>query len=170
MHVLAHHTVDAESHQTTLRPRLDVNVARPLMHRVAENQVRQLDDRRRFDFGGCNGFGLELLDNADSVGHLLVDTVEERIHRPFGIVCGKQRLLDCVRRRELEDGTPPGGKSDRVLDLDVRRIRGRHDEMPLVFAQREDVKPAGDAFWKMREGAGFSLLEIRLGEAEGRGE
>ena len=76
MHVATHHAVDAETHDAGLGARLDVNVARALHHRVAQHEIRELDDRRGIDVRGGNCLRRILLDSANGVDQLFVDAVE----------------------------------------------------------------------------------------------
>ena len=105
-------------------------------------------------------------DPGDRVRNLLVNAAEERIHRMLTAICREQRFVDRGGCRELKNRTTTGGKADRMLDLDICRVRGRDDEMPLVFTKRKNVEFARDSFWEKRKGERLSLGEVRFGESE----
>ena len=48
-HALVEHAVDAEPDAQVVLGRLDVDVRRPLLHRLEDHEVHELDDRRFLD-------------------------------------------------------------------------------------------------------------------------
>ena len=51
LHIVLEHVVDPQAHDAAVRARLDVDVAGPLVHRLAEDDVGELHDRLGIGLG-----------------------------------------------------------------------------------------------------------------------
>jgi hypothetical protein len=138
---LLQHTVDPEPHCQALLPRLYVDVARPLLNRLKQDQVDQTDDRRvvrvyrellRVDVASAGDRGLDVNDaldallDGDGVAVVLVD-------RGRDVVC-----LGGSRRDQVA-----GVGLDGVRRDDVERIGHRQDEGVALLPPGHQLEPLG---------------------------
>ena len=162
IHVLAQHTVHPISNRSELPARLDVDVTRPLSNRVPDDQVGQLDDRRRGRGILRDGLGAHFLDQLDRI---LADVVDQPTQEGVdGLLWGKA-IVECVlnrpRRGDFEQGCPPCAEAQSALRLHVGRVTRRDNEVAIVFGDREYVVLPCHRLWNQQRGVRVSLFEFR---------
>ena len=140
-HHLVEHAVDAVAHAELLLERLDVDIARPLVHRVRDERVDELDDRRVLAHAPRRArIVVHLLDDLEVLLHVLHDFGE----RVGGFVEAVDGALD--RRLGRDDGThlEPRDELDVVDREDVVGIRHRHGEDAPLALDGHDLELRGD--------------------------
>ena len=160
-HVLAHHAVDAEANHAALRAaRLDVDVAHALHHGVAENEVRQLDERRGIDVLLRDFLRLRFLEHANRVGERGVGRVEQILDGAIGGVGAGRGRPRWTRARELEVDAASTGEADVALGLVVLRFARGDGQLAVGLAECVDAMLLGELLRNQARRIGFGVVEV----------
>ena len=142
LHDLLQRAVDAVAHADVVLEALEVDVRRAALHRIREDGVDELDDRRILHLRGERRGGdvlLLLLDDLDVAFHVVDDGQEVGDLRVGGALV---QLLDRALERELaaDDREDVVARDElQVLeDAEVRRVRHGDGERAAVALEGED--------------------------------
>ena len=138
LHHFEQRAVDAVAHPDLVLERLDVNVGGAALHRVGEDSVDQLHDRRVVDLRLGRGFILLLLHDLDVALPQLLHVLEEGLQLLVGrfVVLfddAAEGVLAGDDREEIE----PGDELEIVQDSGVRGVGHRHRQRPALALERE---------------------------------
>ena len=155
-HHLAQHAVHPVAHHHGALGGLGVDIAGALAHRVADHRVHQLGDG-----------GLQLV--LAGVGHRLeiqglhprrLETAQQALDRPLRPV----QLVDPLHQRgrggDLKGHVPPAHEAERLLHVEVARVRGGDLDGPVVGGERQDLVLPGEALRQQRNGARLGRGEV----------
>ena len=146
------HAVDAHADDRLGAPRLDVDVARPLLVRVEEEELRRGDHRlaRRLERVEAREVDelLQVLDVRRAAADLVVGGVDRH---PEAVDLGDAALDVAGRGEDGRDGAA-GERAELLEQLDVEGVGDRDGEGPVLLAERQDAVLAG-------EGAGDCLRD-----------
>jgi hypothetical protein len=123
------HAVDPVADTDVLLLRLDVDVRRPVLHRLGDEQVDQLDDRGVLHHLPDRGEVLLVLPFAGGLGRDVLDVTVHAAVAVDGVEDGRTR-----RHHRADLGVGDG--ADVVDREDVRGVGHRHDQAPLVPRHR----------------------------------
>ena len=154
------HTVDPVAHTNVLLGRLDVDVRRPVLHRLGDEQVDELDDRGVLHHLLHRGEVLFVLPFARGFGGDVLDIAVHAVVAVDGVQ---------DRRAGRDDGSDlcVGDRADVVDREDVRRVGHRHDQAALVPCHRQGLVAAGQGVGDEPRRAGVDGELAEVEEVEG---
>ena len=165
LHEGPQHPVHAEPHRAALAPGLEVDVARPLAHRVMEDEVCELDDRSAFDLVRAHRFGRGVFDDADVIHELRAHPVDHPLEQPVRCVAPVDRFLDGRGRGDLANDRAAGRETERLLGVQVAGVRHRDHQLPVGGPERIDQVAARGLLGYERQRCRLGGLEVCYGQA-----
>ncbi len=163
LHVVLQHAVDTEPNDATVRRGFHVDITGPLLHRLGQHHVGQLNDRLRLGLGIGDRFRFGTLLDADAARHINTHASQKALDVAFRGVVLLDRLGERARGRHLERYAAPRGERDRLLHLEVDRIAGGDHDRAIVLAHRDHQVPLRELFGRSLSAEASTESDPRAG-------